>query len=1007
MVENVARKVAFVTLALLVSLALIVVPDEPFKMGLDLSGGTRLVYEFDFDQAVRDGLISEQEAQDPTLVLGQIVSIVRNRVDPTGVLEANIRPLGTSRIVVELPGTPGGSQVGGSSTLAEDLDERSPLSLKLDGTSAEALADFPEGGGTIDIQGEKISYDRRDGDTLYTLKRGFRGTQARAHEAGQEVLLTSDDAIKDLIENLGDLSFYIQATEADFADLPDTDLRTEEEKLNTWVAANPGLALSNFNDVAPEDGGPHARLRWLAMAPNPEAETPRPELERALPLLNQSELADPEPDWFFTGSDVARAYATQDQMGLPAVGFEMRAGRRGDFGRFTGANEKRVMAIALNNQVESAPEIDERLPGRGIIRGRFSQSEVNDLVTVIRSGSLPIKPSLENEESVGPTLGQKYVDRGFQSALAGILAILAFMVFYYRRLGIFAAAALASNMLMLLGGLAFLRATITLPGIAGVILTVGMAVDANILIFDRIREELDKGQNVKQAAKAGFEKAFSAIFDANVTTLITALILYKVGTGPVRGFAVTLSIGIVASMISALVITRLLVHAALEKGVKAFPMGTWMVKAKYDFLSKAKVAVAVSAVAIVLGVGYFTIQPAKQKLGIDFLGGAEVQIRTEVAQNVDDVRALVATIPGDLGEAEVKPVIDSAEGDGYRSFRIAFKVGDASDDEDKTEGGLRAEVERYLASILQRGPVELSEPRSEGGLNAFDATLYFVEPHPASEVERMLTAAGLQDVSFTADAERAGVYVGSLRASSSLTPGALDSLISNAFNRVQDVDGVTFDLSLPIPSSSLVGAQVVGELRNKAVIALVVSLFAIVLYIRVRFAEYSYGFAAVAALTHDVLITLGALAVANALGIINGEISLPMVAAFLTIIGYSLNDTIVIFDRVRENLPRMKKPLNEVLNLSINQTLSRTILTSITTLIALVLLFVFNFGTGNTLEGFSFAMIIGVLTGTYSTIFIANPVLLWLEDRAASKGSGARAHLAAAPKKDDKAVAVS
>ncbi|MEM7310659.1 MAG: protein translocase subunit SecD [Planctomycetota bacterium] len=1003
MVENVARKVTFVTLALLVSLAFLLIPDKPFQMGLDLQGGTRLVYRFDFDEARRQDLISEQEAQDPSLILSQVVNIVRNRVDPTGLREAVIRQEGTERIVVELPGTPDLSTVDASSTIAEDLDALSSLGIQLDPNNASA-ADFPEGGGTVQIGDEKIHYSQRDGYRLLNLQRGFRLTPKSGHGAGAEVLLSSDDAIKDLIENLGELSFAIQAVASDLTGTG-TDLTAEGQKLDEWVAANPGLSLVNFNKVEPEDGGPNARIKWLPTAAKSEEASLLAERDRAVPLLRPE-----NPDYEFAGADISKVYPSQDSSGFPAVGFEMKPSRKGDFGDFTGDNIDRLLCITLNDQVESTATINDRLSGASIIQGRFTPDEVNDLITVIRSGSLPIKPELEHEEVVGPTLGQQYVDRGVYSGVLGILAVLAFVIFYYRRLGVFATLALTANLIMLLGGLAFLRATVTLPGIAGVILTVGMAVDANILIFDRIREELDKGQNVKQAAKTGFEKAFSAVFDANITTLITAIILYRVGTGPVRGFAVTLSIGIIGSMISALIITRLLVHWSLERNVKAFPMGKWLVKANYDFIGKAKVAAMASLAAIVLGVGFFAVQPAGKKLGIDFLGGAEVQIRTEVAENVDKVRDLVGAIPGAIGEtAEVKPVLGTeAESDSFTSFRIAFKVDDAAQDQD-VESGLKRELETNLADILQKGPIEVSEPRPDGAFTDWDVTLYFVDQHPVADVHAQLTEKGLQSPAFASDGSRPNVLSGTVR-SSAMQKGEMESLLGTAFNRKEDSNGNAFDLAQPIPSSTLVGPQVVGELRNKAIIALMVSLFAIVLYIRVRFAEYSYGWAAVAALTHDVLITLGALTLFNALGIINGEISLPMVAAFLTIIGYSLNDTIVIFDRVRENLPRMKKPLAEILNISINQTLSRTLLTSVTTLIAVTLLFVFNFGTGNTLEGFSFAMIVGVLTGTYSTIFIANPVLLWLENRADKKGTGARAHMEQekqSKKEDEKALAAS
>ncbi len=992
MVDNVSRKVTFVAIVLLVSLGFLLLKDQPFRMGLDLQGGTRLVYRFDFEQALKDDQITQQEYDDPQTLLDQINNIIRNRVDPTGLREASIRREGADRIVVELPGSPDISGVQAASTLGAALTDSYQVVLDLAEDNVEAATAFPETGGTVQIGNEKIHYNKREGTKLWDLERGYYSTPQAEHQVGDAVELSSDDAIRELIENLGELEFLIQADESDFPAGIGTDMASEIAKLDAWVAANPGVGIVNFNEVAEENGGPHPSIKWLPQTPKDEEQEAQTERQRSLPLrkpLDENET--------FAGNDVAKVYPASDSFGYPAAGFEMKPSRKGDFARFTGRNIDRTLVITLNDSIESVARIKSRLPGGGIIEGRFTQQEVRDLITVIRSGSLPIKPELEHEEVVGPTLGKKYVDRGMYSGLVGVLAVLVFMVFYYRRLGTFAAVALACSMTMLMGGLAFLQATLTLPGIAGIILTVGMAVDANILIFDRIREELDKGQNVKQAAKTGFEKAFSAIFDANITTLLTAIILWKVGTGPVRGFAVTLSIGIVGSMISALIITRLLVHWSLERGVKAFPMGTWLVKANYNFLSKAKICAAVSAVLVVLGLGFFIITPSQDKLGIDFLGGGEVQFNTEVAQDIDVIRSRVQDIPGEIGaSATVKPVTDSsAGGDTYTAFRATFKV-----DQDKKEQGnvskiLESEIRANLGDLLQKGPVEVSEPRLDGAFADWDVTLYFVDEHPVADIHQQLTEQGLQEPALTARADRPSVYSGTLRSTSGLAMSVVKSTIQNAFNNAKDTNGAAFNLSLPVPSSSVVGEQVVGELRNKAIIALVVSLFVVVLYIRVRFAEYSYGFAAVAALAHDVLITLGVLTLVNKLGLINTEINLPMIAAFLTIIGYSLNDTIVIFDRVRENLPRMKKPLAEVLNISVNQTLSRTLLTSMTTLLAVFLLFAFNFGTGNTLEGFCFAMICGVLTGTYSTIFIANPVLLWLETRAAKKGGGLQAHVVA------------
>jgi len=958
MFENLGRKITLISILLAISLGLLLLKDKPFNLGLDLQGGTRLVYSVDFKEAIADGRIARNEDQGQ--VLNQMITIIRNRVDPTGTLEAIIRSGGGNRIIIELPGTLGLPSVQADSVLREEFKLGDTV-IKLTDASG-----FPDSGVVKFADSEQIRYSDKSGNDLLDLAR-VMGTPEN-HAADVTIALVKDDAFRAAIESLGNLSFQIVAEAALLLE-KGTDLSSEIEKRDTWAAANPGLPITNFNRVPEEDGGPHPSIAWYPTMPQSDAQEAADysEAQFATPVLRPEKPADD-----FRGGDLARVNYAQDSSGFPAVGFEMRPARRSDFSQFTADNVNNQMAILLNEEVASAPRIDERLPGGGIIRGRYTDQEVKDLVTILRSGSLKIRPTLESDERVGATLGADYVRKGFYSGIIALAAVLAFMVLYYRRLGVYAAMSLAFSFLVLMGGLSFLNATLTLPGIAGLILTIGMAVDANILIFDRIREEMDKGRNVKQASKNGFELARSAILDANITTFLTALILYKFGTGPVRGFAVTLMVCILASVFAALIVTRVFVHIALVRGAKGFSVGTWMVKANYKFLEKAKPALIISSLLVVGGLGLFIITPNDEKLGIDFLGGVETQLRTAKAEQVDTIRERLGSIEGAIGEsAQVKPILSSEQNGAYTLFRATFKaaegVGQDSD--------VKAILFSSLEGLLLHNPIEVVVADGEAEL-----TLFFEEPHATSDIETVLTAIGLQAVQVTAS-ERAGVYTGTGTAGT-LTEGQIAGDIARAFARSPDSAGSDYNFAEPLPTYTQVGPQVVGELRDKALLALAISLFVVVLYIRVRFAEYSYGYAAVVALTHDVLITLGALTLANRLGFVNGEINLPMIAVGLTIIGYSLNDTIVIFDRVRENLPRMKAPLWDVLNTSINQTLSRTILTSFTTFLAVAILYVVNFGTGNMLETFSFAMMIGIITGTYSTIFIANPMLWWLEHKS-------------------------
>jgi SecD/SecF fusion protein len=986
MLENVGRKLILIAALLGASLVLLIFPDRPIRMGLDIAGGTRLLYKLNFDEALQSGAIGAEE--DLNQVLDDTISIIRKRVDPEGVREPIIRRAGTDRIEIQLPGsvdTRSGAVVG---SLRDAVSASAAGTIFL-AEAPDALTGFPGGGGTIRIGSEDIRYEERIAGELRTIRRGTQGTDVADHTAGDPVLLVSDDSIKNSIENLADLRFYAVAQAPDFPALG-TDQQEEQNRLTAWVSKpeNAEVPISVYNSLTPEQGGAPDGLLWFPprTAEGVEA-TPRDQLPFT-PSVGWEAVIRPDENWTFTGADVT-VYPQIDDLGYPAVGFEMKTSARKRFGDFTEQYENERIAIVLNDEVVTAPTIDEPLYGKSIIKGGaggFTDNEVKEMVTVLRSGSLKIRPELEAEEKVGATLGADYVSRGFKGGMLALGVTLIFMALYYRRLGMFACVALAANLTMLLGALVLLQGTLTLPGIAGIILTVGMAVDANILIFDRMREEAEKGRKPIQAAKDGFANAFSAIFDANVTTLITALILYNVGTGPIRGFAVTLSIGIVTSMFAALMITRVLVHLQVEKGVEAWSMSRWMADAKFQFMNFSKPAFLTSVVAVVAGTTFFLILPEKDKLGIDFLGGARVKVRTEQAMRVDDVRGLVAQIPGDISTAEVAALpVSEAEDGHFREFAITFKTPPGSQAEQGAEVVFEREIRAGLASVLQKGPVDANVTNVDGAAKA-EMVLYFEDRHPVEDVRAVLASKGLTDLDVQARAEQDNVFVAKGDAPPGTDGDLLTFQLQTGFEGTQDSGGRTFSLARPIPEVSVIGAQVVGELKDSAIQAILLSLFLVVMYIRVRFAEYSYGFAAVAAVVHDVLITLGAVALLVKAPFIQIEMNLTLIAAFLTILGYSLNDTIVIFDRVRENLPRVKGSFAEIVNLSINQTLSRTVVTSLTTLTTILVVLFFNFGTGNVLEGFMFALAVGVLSGTYSTIFIACPTLVWLEERARKRG---------------------
>jgi SecD/SecF fusion protein len=570
------------------------------------------------------------------------------------------------------------------------------------------------------------------------------------------------------------------------------------------------------------------------------------------------------------GQDVVRAVAMYQDLQGYAVSLSFNARGAKAFGELTKENVNQRLAIVLDDKVYSAPNINEPiLGGQAQITGNFSPEEANRLASVIASGDLPVNIEIDSEFGTDPTLGRDSIASGTRATLWGMIAVVVFMVGYYRFAGVVAVLALAGNILLVFGTLALSGATITLPGIAGIVLTIGMAVDANVLIFERIREELRNGKSIGNAVKSGYRRVFSTIFDANLTTLITAVILYKLGTGPIRGFAVTLSIGIVASMFTALFMTRAIFDLCLFNGwMKGLSMASFVSNPSFDFLKHRRLAFAVSAALIVLGIAVVGVRGGTI-LGIDFAGGTEVTFR----------------VTGDPQPDQSK-VAEVLAGAGYTDCRVGYKY-----------AGTGARVRMLEVVMPQR-----------------------------STNDEDLDLPGMENV-------------------------LADNFAGAEFEHAQ---------------TNSVGSLIGQEFQGKAIIAAILAVVAIVIYVSFRF-EFAYGVAAVVALIHDVLIAMGIYL------LFGRQLSLPVVAALLTIMGYSLNDTIVVFDRIREDLGLLRnKSYQDIINISINQTLARTLLTSLTTLLVVVILVLFG---GGAINDFALVMLIGVVVGTYSSIFVASAIV--------------------------------
>ncbi|WP_157019171.1 protein translocase subunit SecDF [Mesorhizobium xinjiangense] len=578
-----------------------------------------------------------------------------------------------------------------------------------------------------------------------------------------------------------------------------------------------------------------------------------------------------------SGENLVDAQATFDQRtNEPVVSFRFDTRGATRFGQATQENVGRLFAIILDDQVISAPQIREPiLGGTGQISGNFTVQSANDLAVLLRAGALPATLTIIEERTVGPSLGADSIEAGKIAAIIAGMLVVVFMVLAYGKIGIIANIALIANLTMIVGVLSFLGATLTLPGIAGIVLTMGMAVDSNIIIFERVREERAQGRSVIQALDAGFRHAVSTIVDANVTTFIAAAIMFYLGSGPVRGFAVTLAIGIVTTVFTAFVVTRWLIAfwvrrarpTELPRGpVKFVPDDT-----KVPFMSVRKFAFTLSALASIATVVLF--MTVNMNLGIDFRGGSIVEVQAKSGNaDIADVRGRLTDL--NLGEVQVQEFGSPRE--------LLIRIG-----------------------------------TQEGGDNAEQSALTNVQDELAADYE---------------------------------------------FRRVE-----------------VVGPTISAELARAGTIAVIVSLFAMLVYIWLRF-EWQFAVGAIVATLHDVIMVIGFYVV---MGL---EFNLTSIAAVLTVVGYSINDTVVVYDRIRENLRRFKKmPLDELINLTINQTLSRTTMTAGTTLLALLALYLFG---GEVISSFTQAMIFGVIIGTYSSIFVAGPLLILFKLRPQAVGQG-------------------
>jgi SecD/SecF fusion protein len=567
------------------------------------------------------------------------------------------------------------------------------------------------------------------------------------------------------------------------------------------------------------------------------------------------------------GDIIENAMAIRGNLGEPQIEFRLNSAGAKRFGEVTRNNIGQRLAIVLDRELYSAPVIQGAIEtGSGQITGHFTVEQAQELANVLQN---PLRAPLTIDSSydVSPTLGLDSIRSGIRASVMGIIFVSMFMLCYYLLAGIVANIALVTNIIILLGVMCSIGTTLTLPGIAGVVLTVGMAVDANVLIYERIREELAKGKSLRGAVAAGYARAFGTIFDSHVTTLISSIILIFMGTGEIKGFGVTLTIGVAASLFTALVVTRLIFNFLLDHNwIKSLRMFHLIRATKLDFMSLAKPAFILTWTIILIGMGYGIFDRGSKLFGVDFAGGDSTKFNFTQKLDVEQIRSALTA----AGEKDSQIQYQKDVGGGTETLRVTTSIGSAK-------------------KVIQA----------------------LTEKFPQAQFKAI-------------EQQRVGAVMGL-------------------------------------------------EIKRSAIIASLLSLFGILIYVAFRY-EFYFAVGAVVAVIHDVFMTIGCYCIAN--GVSGREFNSTVVAAVLTIIGFSTNDTIVIFDRIREDLKLgVRGSFKEIINQALNQTLSRTLITSGTVFLATSALYVFG---GGVINDFAFTFLIGILTGTYSSIYIASALVLWL-----------------------------
>ncbi len=1027
-------RMAIVLIALFVA-SLMIWTKWPPKLGVDLRGGINMIGSLNLDAFVEgDGFGDKPEAAD-------IIPALIRRVNPSGTKEIMIRPLGVDKIEVTIP--------------------------SVDPSEADGIWDRL-------VKAGKLEFRILANPTDFPAQVAAARTMAEAGSRSRKVIeMDSDNKPKTVAMWVA----LARVATGDGIVRKVHPFKFVPGRENLLRKKSTGELINNLNTFA-FSGEDSQRGRAFAIwCKQNDIRTP------------QILVIQPDEDQNVEGKHLTNVSSTTDEKGRGSVAFKTSDEGSSKMGMLTRMNIDRPMGIVLDGQLHSAPNIQSAIYKNGRITGEFTPEEVSELIINLESGKLDVALNKApiSRDFIESNLGKELKEKGFWAIGCSLILVLVFMVIYYRFAGIVATVALLLNLVLILALVMAINQPLTLTGLAGLVLTVGMSVDANVLIFERIREELDRGAALRMAIRNGFDKATTTIIDANVTTLITAIVLYVIGTEQIKGFSVTLILGILMSMFTAIYVSRLIFDVFERKRwLTKLNMTRILERKKWNFLNKISMTSVVSIALIIAGLaGMFMLGP--KILNHDLRGGSTVRMVFKDPQKVEDIRKeleaqnrehngekieftvtgfgsnndplladrvfkvdsnlpawegppqekfdqladiLADVFKGRLKLHNAKVIVHNAEviGENPASSKMpsAKPLRSANSRREGPSIGAMPTITSLTTSLLtyqddqpeaetvqQEGEDDNTavqaddEPATGEASTSQDDGQFPVETQPIPfkelKVKRTLKVdPGVSGKSLTAllveaseraelelDEDQISVYSDDVKEDESAMTTVsenwsvtMDVMKESEADRILSVWTEEFNQKAYFPTTSKVGGQIAGQTQLQALAAIIASLLGIIAYVWIRFQNVAFGLAAVIALVHDVLIVLGAIALSHwlagafsFLGVDEFKISLEIVAALLTVIGYSLNDTIVVFDRIREVRGKRQEITAEMINTSISQTLSRTILTSVTTFIVVFILYWFG---GDAIHGFAFALVIGVLVGTYSSIFIASPALLWL-----------------------------